>query len=375
MSDIVIVGGGVIGLSIASEIARRGLSVTVIDQASVGHEASWAGAGILPPGNLSQAVTPEARLRAYSHSLWIDWSQRLQSETGIDNGFRTCGGIDVSLESSLDADVRTWQDEGVRVEPLSGEALQHHEPAVSSRVQSCFRLPDLCQVRNPRHLKAVRAQCLNLGVTLMEGATVTGWRRQGEQVLAVSSTAGDVAGEQFVLTAGAWSRVLLQQAGADFPIEPIRGQIALLSVPRPMFHHVVQAGSRYLVPRPDGRILVGATEERTGFVKRNTVDGIQGLLKFAADIVPSVRDAELERCWSGLRPYGGHAVPLIDRVPGASNLIVATGHFRSGLQMSPGTALVVCQMLLKDATAISMEPYSFAILKGGAAEPPRSETG
>ncbi|MHC4879210.1 MAG: glycine oxidase ThiO [Planctomycetota bacterium] len=357
MSAVVIVGGGAIGLSIAWEVARRGADVTVLEQGRVGREASWAGAGFFPPGHLAGAKTPHDQLRAFSHSLWSDWTARLVEQTGVDNGYRVCGGITISFDQPLDSLVDEWQDEGVSVERLAPGAARELEPALSDQIVDAFYLPQLAQARNPRHLKAVRAACEAAGVRFQEGCPVTGWERTGETFTAARTTAGDIHGDQFVIAAGAWSSMLLADAGCPVTIEPVRGQIALLQLPRPIFRRVIEDGPRYLVPRPDGRVLIGSTEERVGFVKQNTVAGVTGLLEFATSLVPELASADVERCWSGLRPCPTRELPLIGRLPDSETTFVATGHFRSGLQMSPGTAVLVSELLTGETTSIDLTPF------------------
>jgi len=357
MSDVVVVGGGAIGLSSAWEMAQRGADVTVVEQGRVGREASWAGAGFFPPGNLSGAAAPIARLRAFSHSLWAGWSEKLRDHTGIDNGYRVCGGVIVSFDEPLDDEFHQWQAEGVAIERLTSEAARKVEPVLIAAIRDAYHLPQLAQARNPRHLKAMRSACELAGVRFLEGCPVTGWDRSGRGIIAAKTSQGRVDGDQFVIAAGAWSSTLLEEAGLSVTVEPVRGQIVLLQLSSPLFRHVIEVGPRYMVPRPDGRVLIGSTEERVGFVKQNTVEGVTGLLKFATSLVPELEGADVERCWSGLRPCPTRELPLIGRLPEAENTIVATGHFRSGLQMSPGTGVLVSELLTGEATSIDLTPF------------------
>lgn len=360
MSDVIVVGGGVIGLSTAWELASHGATVQVIEQGVIGQEASWAGAGMLPPGKLAGETSGEGRLRALSCELWPEWTQSLREATGIDNGYQNCGAIEVSFDRSLQEEACAWEAAGNKVEFLSDERRRHFEPAISSSIKDAYRLDEFCQVRNPRHLKALAAACEEAGVKFLEGTPVCGWRMSGDRVTHVRTSGDDHAAGQFVICSGAWSRQLTQDAGVQLNVEPMRGQIVLLRCSPLPFRHVIQDGARYLVPRADGRILIGSTEERVGFVKQNTVDGVQSLLQFAVSVVPALASAEIERTWSGLRPFSGREEPFISRLPAQENLFVAAGHFRSGLQMSPGTAVLVRQMLQGQESSIPISPYSLA---------------
>jgi glycine oxidase len=358
MPDVIVVGGGVIGLSIAYELALQGLSVALLEQGSLGAEASWAGAGMLPPGNLAGAQSPEARLRAASHALWPDWSRRLREETGIDNGYLRCGGLTVSL-SPTDRDFAdsfsAWRHEGVDLERLSRADLAERFPSLSNDVAEAFLLPDMAQVRNPRHLKALVAGCARRGVELLPGHPVVGVERAGETILALRTPQQDFRAGEFVFAAGAWSASLLQSAGVEFPVEPVRGQIVLLQMGWLPFRTIIELGKRYLVPRPDGRILIGSTEERVGFVKANTAEAVADLLRFATGLVPDLQQAHVERMWSGLRPHRPGELPYLGRVAGLKNACLAAGHFRAGLQMSPITAVLIRQVLLGEPVTLPEE--------------------
>ncbi len=347
--DVIVIGGGVIGLSIAWELARHGIAVRVLEQGLFGQEASWAGAGILPPGNPEQAQTVEARLRGGSHILWPQWTEQLRTQTGVDNGFHRCGGIEVrppEVTESLGEKIAAWRAEGVPATPLGASELRQRLPALNPDITDGYLLPELGQVRNPRHLKALYQACSAAGVDLRAGTPVVDFIRDGERIAAVRTAGDEFQAAEYIIASGAWSRSLLQRAGHDISFEPVRGQIVLLQTPAPLFRHVIEVGARYLVPRPDGRILIGSTEERVGFEKRTTVAGVAGLIEFARRLVPALDNARVERCWAGLRPFAPGGLPRIGRVPGTTNLSVAAGHFRAGLQLSPMTAVLIRQLIL-----------------------------
>lgn len=370
MHDVIIIGGGVIGLSTAFQLAGEGRSCAVLDQGALGQESSWAGAGMLPPGNPQFARTAEARLRAASHVLWPDLSATLREETGIDNGFRRCGGLEVRFDgpgNELDQEIDAWSAEGVAARPLTPQDLADREPRIPNEVTSAYHMPEMGQVRNPRHLKALISGCAQRGVTLLPGVSVWGWEKQGGRVAAVATSQGRMSAGRFVLAGGAWSGQLLSQIGIQVPLRPMRGQIVLLSTGQRTVRHVINLGSRYLVPRDDGQILVGATQEVAGFDKRTTAAGAGGLLEFAMRVIPSLRDATVERTWAGLRPQSADGLPYLGTLPGVEGLIVAAGHFRAGLQLSPITARVVCDLIQGRATSLPLDDY--AVLRQAANAP------
>lgn len=360
MQDVIIIGGGVIGLSLACELAGAGVSVAVFDQGQIGQESSWAGAGILPPGNPELARSSEARLRAASHVLWPGLSARLREETGIDNGFRRCGGLEVRLGErgdALDEEIAAWRLEGVAVEPLSPAEARHHEPALSAAVSCAYRLPEMGQVRNPRHLKALASLAASRGVRLCPGTPVLGFDGEREKLIGVETPSGNIPGGQFVVAGGAWSSRLLSAVGCRAAVRPVRGQIVLLNHDPCRLGHVVNLGPRYLVPRGDGRLLVGATEELVGFDKRTTAAAVGGLTEFAIEVIPELAGAGFERAWAGLRPQSADGLPYLGRVGQVENLFVAAGHFRSGLQLSPITAVLLAQTILGREPSIPLTPY------------------
>lgn len=356
MQDVLIVGGGVIGLSVAYELAQQGLRVTVTDQSAIGREASWAGAGMLPPGDPCGSAATQS-LAELSCSLWPKLSDELKSRTGVDNGYLRSGAIQVrtSPEQQPEAEVRAWRGIGVEAELLDRAGIQQYTAAISPEIDAGYHLPTMAQIRNPWHMQALRAACLDLGVTLRPGLPVIGFDRSGDRVSAARTPTERLAAGAFVVTAGAWTSALLESAGAAAEIEPVRGQIILLRVARSPFEHIIESGPRYLVPRSDGRILVGSTEERAGFVKENTAAGLQGLLDFALRLVPNLKEAQFEQAWAGLRPRAVRGRPFIGPVPTHENLFVAAGHFRSGLSNSPGTARIIRELITGNPASIGIE--------------------
>jgi len=366
--DVLVIGGGVIGLTAAYFLACDGARVQVVDQGDFGRESSWAGAGILPPGSssagspgdlrppLADQRSPLAVLRAISAGLFPKLSAELRERTGVDNGYLRCGGLEFNGEDAAAA-AEEWRGAGISFETLDGKALHQLEPALAPALVEAYYLPDMAQVRNPRHVKALLAGCQALGVALQAGCPVHGFERQGERVSAVRTVRGSIAADKFLVAAGAWSDALLGQVGWRPGIRPVRGQIALLNTGAPLFRRVLCRGKCYLVPRPEGRVLVGSTEEDAGFDKRTTAQAIAGLLRLAVELVPGLAAAHLERTWAGLRPGSPDSIPFLGAVPGTDNLFVAAGHFRAGIHLSPGTALVLKEIILGQKLSLPLEGF------------------
>jgi glycine oxidase len=354
--DVLIIGGGVIGLTTAYFLTREQVKVEIVDQGEMGREASWAGAGIIPPSDPTHARDPFDQLRAHSSVLYPKISAELREQTGIDNGYRRSGGL-VFHDDKESYFEREWRSEGVRFEDVQGSALRRLELSLAADVTSACFLPELAQVRNPWHLKALECYCQGRGVRLRPNCPVVGFERQGSHITGVRTHDGMLRADRYLVTAGAWSGGLLESLGWRLGIKPVRGQIALLNTGVPIFRRVLLKGKRYLVPREDGRVLIGSTEEGVGFDKSTTAEAIQGLMRFAISLVPGLADAHQERSWAGLRPGSPDGLPFIGPVPGMSNLFVAAGHFRAGIQLSPATGLILKELFLGQPLTVSLDGF------------------
>ncbi|MBV8606494.1 MAG: glycine oxidase ThiO [Singulisphaera sp.] len=360
-SDVIIVGGGVIGLSIAYVLAREGVAATVLDRRELGREASWAGAGLIAPYAERLTTHPTVELRSWSALLYPEWSEVLKDETGIDNGYRRTGGVDVAATPEEEDALRTaagrWRIEKVVCERMAPGDFGRVEPALSPGLRVAYFLPDRAQIRNPRHLRALSLAGLRRGACYRPGEAVVGFEASAGRVTAVRTATTVIPCGCAVVAAGPWSAELLKTLGVRAPTPPLRGQIVLLRGDRPLLRRIVEHGKNYLVPRDDGRILVGATEEDVGFDTRTTSSGVRDLLDEAIHLCPGLADAEVERAWAGLRPGSFDTRPYIGRAPGFENLIVATGHKRAGLQLSPATAEVVADLVLGRPPRIDLTPF------------------
>ncbi|PQO47802.1 glycine oxidase ThiO [Blastopirellula marina] len=370
--DFLIVGAGVVGLSIAYELARHGHKVTLIDKNPIGREASWAGAGLLPPANAEQAWDPMERLRGLSHGLFPKWSEELKEETGIDNEFEITGGLYLARDPGEAASLRMaclqYEEEGVEVERLDGTEVSQRFPHVQSnmKILAAAWLPGEAIVRNPPHLKALEEGCRRRGVEVLPETEIVGWKFEGDRLATVVTKDGELSPGATCIAAGAWSQVLADQLldQGNFTgrmqrpeIEPIRGQLVLLKAKERFFLAPVNEGIRYLVPRRDGHVLVGATVEEAGFDKSTTPEAIEDLANFARELIPQLAEATLVRGWAGLRPASVDRIPYIGKLPHLANVYLAAGHFRSGLHLSPATAVVMAQLMSGQTPQVDLEPF------------------
>lgn len=355
--DVLVIGGGIIGLTSAYFLAKAGLSVEVVDRGDLGKEASWAGAGIIPPGNPDRAATPIDKLRAIGSAKFPALSQELQERTGIENGYLRSGGVEFLQPHDEDV-LPDWEREGIRFEhvPL-GQLRNLYEPGIGEVAGKPFVLPDCAQVRNPWHLRALIAACETLGVQLRPHVAADHWVREGQRLLGLRLANGDAAvAGHYLVAAGAWSEDLLQPFGHRPGVVPVRGQIVLLNGAG--VERVLMSGKQYMVPRGDGRILIGSTEEpEAGFDNSTTAEGVVNLIGFATRTVPGLAQAAVEKTWAGLRPGSPDGKPFIGPVPGYDTVYVAVGHFRAGVQLSIGTAELVRDLITGANPAFSAEAF------------------
>jgi len=367
-----LVGGGVIGLSIARVLAGRGLQVTVIDQGSLGRGASWAGAGILPPANRATARHPWEQLRAHAHREHANWSSELLEETGIDNGYRPCGGLYFARtagetaaliglahqlrEEEIVAERLTLQ-QAVELEPTLKPALEN---AVGDAFRCILRMPDEAQIRNPLHLEALIASCRSRGVRLLENHSAVDMQHHDNRVTAIETDHRVIEADTICLTAGAWTGQLLSGFGVSTGILPIRGQMILFKLEKPPFRHVFNEGPRYLVARDDGHVLAGSTEEEVGFDLNTTAEGMTDLEEFAIALCPELTQERIVNRWAGLRPAAFDGFPYMGATPQHSNLFVAAGHYRSGLHLSPAVAEVMADLICGNQPQFDLTPFQIS---------------
>ena len=300
---------------------------------------------------------PLDRLRAISGKLFPDLSCELKERTGIDNGFLRCGGLEfLGHASHLPND--EWYGLGVAVKELTEKETADLEPALAPHLGPAILIPGMAQLRNPRHMQALRAACLATGkIDIREQAAVESLLIENRRIKGVRAGNEILTAGRVLLAAGAWTDRLLEPLGIRLRIEPVRGQIALVNPGRPLVQRVLIWGTRYMVPRPEGRILIGSTEEHAGFVKETTAEAIQDFLAVAIKLVPALASAALEKTWAGLRPGSPDGLPFIGPAPGVENLFVAGGHFRAGIQLSPGTGVLLKEMLLGQAPTMPMDAF------------------
>jgi glycine oxidase len=321
---------------------------------------------MIPAAGSAAGHHPTEQLRALASKLHPQWAEELQGLTGIDNGYRRCGALQLATTSGEAAALAAWaglmHEEGVEVRRLALPELRELEPGLIGRRQSdspaaAYLVPGVAQIRNPWHLHALVAACRQESVVITPNLTVNKFIIEGNRLAGLETSSGRLTARQFCVTAGAWTGPLLQRLRIATGILPIRGQMVLFRCQRPPITRIVEEGSRYLVPRGDGHVLAGSTEEEVGFDKRTTEEAIADLTAFARRICPLLADATVEKTWAGLRPGSFDGLPYMGRLPGLSNAFVAAGHFRTGLYLSPASAIVMRQLMRGVQPEVDLSPF------------------
>jgi glycine oxidase len=378
--DLLIVGGGVIGLGIADCARREGLSVCILDKGPLGQEASWAGAGMLTcrPMPRRHAGADYHDLSLLSCKLHAKWAERLRAETGIDTGYRVSGALELffpenktaTLQSEMQTLVDAALERGLRARIISAADLLALEPNLRREVIGGIEYRDEAQVRNPWFLRALIASVKNKGAEIREGVAVKDVRIDHSRVLGIELQNGErLDAGAVVICAGAWSGQfpsVTKLAPVVGKIFPVRGQILCYQAEASLTRHMLTCDHQYIVPRGDGVVLVGATKENAGFEKTTTEEGASALKSFAENLIPAFKKLRHVKQWAGLRPGLKGRHPIIGPVPETTNLYVASGHFRNGLTLAPATAELLMNVILKRNAQFSVEAwYPAAVSNSG----------
>ncbi len=365
--DVLLVGGGVIGLSLAWELSEHGAKVCVLDRGELGKEASWSGAGMIPAGpskDHGATATPFEQLAGMSEQLHVQWHGRLAELTGIDNGYRQCGTLFLSADDlegkSIRKQIGRWRELGIECQELDAPQLTELEPALAKQADqftTAFHVPAEAQFRSPRHMRALIAACRMRGVDLRPSVAAGQFKSASGRITSVDTSEGPIQAEHYCLTAGCWTGQLAKSLGLDLPVRPIHGQIVLLNGPAGLIRRNIYVDMLYLTPRPDGRLLVGSTLEDVGFLKQNTVTATAELMRFATSLSPSLAKLPIEAYWSGLRPGTPDGFPYLGRVPAVENGWIAAGHYRAGFQLAPATAVVMRALLQGETPPVDVASF------------------
>ena len=358
---VVILGGGVIGLSAAEHLTRKGLKVTLLDKGPFAREASWAGAGYVDLRDAFRVGGSFLDLCRLSYDLYPEWTERLKKESGIDPEFLHSGGIGLTFRPEEEKIFREMEEKtaprGLKGEWLTGEKALTWEPALSPEVRSAWFLPQTRQVRPPRLNRALLRVLQNQGVEFRENEEVLEILREGSRAIGVATLQGKIQADHVLVTGGAWTGGILEKTGISLPVRPVKGQVVLFKAAPGLFKSILFSSSAYLVPRLDGHVYVGSTLEEAGFDKSVTKAAFDRLVQGARQAVPALGKAIIESSWAGLRPATRDGWPYLGPTPGWENLWVAAGHFTHGILLSCVTGRLMAQALSGEKTDLSLEPF------------------
>ena len=366
---VLIIGGGAIGLAIGWRLARAGCSVGVFDRGRVGHSASWASAGMLSP--LSEAQFEEEallRLGLKAMEVYPDFVRELEAETGCCVGYRRDGVLMVGITQDdleyLKFRYRYQRDLGLPVTYLSGAEAREKEPHLSAQVSAAVWCPGDHQVDNRQLTMALKRGVETAGGDIFERAEVDELLVDGTRVRGLRIRDEVHTGDTVVLASGCWSRLLPGLPDcAKPPVRPVRGQIARLNMTPELalntmvwYSRVATSAVAYLVPKNNGQLVLGATSEEMGFDADVTAGGMFELLRAAWEVVPGIYDLPIVESMAGLRPGSRDDAPILGQTP-VEGLIMATGHYRKGILLTPLTALAIAEVILEGHTPEIIRPF------------------
>jgi glycine oxidase len=363
--DVLIVGGGVIGLSIARELMKNGVEqVAILEKNTLcGIEASAAAAGMLAPQVEANNSDDFFRLCQQSRDLYPDFSAQLFEETSVDIELEQTGTLYLALYDwdLIELEERfNWQRAAdLPVDKLSAKEVLALEPNVSPSVLCALRFPFDWQVENRLLIEALRRASQNEGVQIIHGE-VNKFIFREDRILGAATQTQEFYARVVVVASGAWTSLIdfPQSLKAQTEVVPILGQMISFAAQSPLFRHVIHTRRGYIVPRKNHRILVGATVEDRGFRKYNSSAGLNSLLETADEISTQFGKTKYEDCWSGLRPKSPDGLPLLGEFPANSGLYFATGHYRNGILLAPITAKLIVDQIAKNIGSPFLEIFN-----------------
>jgi glycine oxidase len=358
--DVAIAGGGVIGGAIALELARAGLHVAVFDRQQPWQEASWASAGIISPAPENPGMIATVELGKRSAQMYPEFVAQVEEISGQSTGYRRKGTLEALFSQDAKAELSTiiavHHGLGLKAEPLRAEDALDLEPALSEELEAAVLRPEEASIDSRALTAAVLEAARRSGVEFFPGGAVHAIRREGTRCKGLTLQNEKVEAKWTIIAAGCFSGTI-EGAAAYAPVRPAKGQMAALRADDVKIERVLWSEKIYLVPRNDGRILVGATVEYAGFDKRVTAGGIEKILSAALELAPGLKNARIEETWAGLRPDSQDHLPILGPTD-VDGLLVATGHFRSGILLTPITARLMREWITGQSVSLDWERFS-----------------
>ncbi|KPB04957.1 glycine oxidase ThiO [Bacillus sp. CHD6a] len=365
--EVIIIGGGVNGCSIAYNLAREGKSVLLLEREKLAGKASSAAAGML---GAQVEVTGEGALfdiAKESRAMFPTLQCELKEHSGINIELVQKGMLKIARNEEEARHLRSMiafqQKLGERADWLDTEQLAEREGQLSDDLFGAMDIPMDGHVNPERLTQAFAKSAINLGAEVKEYVEAYSLIKDERAVSGVETNIGIFYGENIVVAAGAWSKRLLEECDVYVPAYPVKGECFSVFTDRPLLTSTIFTESCYVVPKSGNRLVIGATMIPDTFSENVTVGGLFQLMEEAAYVLPALKSATFERSWSGIRPQTGDGLPYLGHHPNYKNLIIATGHYRNGILLSPITGKLVTKMISNDPMPVYMEAFKIDRLK------------
>lgn len=360
MFDIVIIGGGILGMLSAIELHQAGQRVCVVERGQCGQESSWAGGGILSPLHPWRYSDPVSRLAAWGQQHYPTLCEQLNDVSGINPEYTRNGLLILNVDEQRQALLWAKQYQ-VDLAVLDKHGINTCEPQLGEVPDNALFFPAIGQVRNPRLVKALRQTLDIRGISVHEQTEVRSLIDSGKRIEGVDLGNGILRSGQVLIAAGAWSAQLPSLQNLE--VRPVRGQMLVFQAPANLLKRIVLDGKRYVIPRRDGRTLIGSTLEYTGFDKQTTAIAREELCQAAYRLIPALHAYPVEKHWAGLRPGSPNGVPYIGKHPHYDNLYVNTGHFRNGVVLGTASARLVADLMLQRQPILDPADYALNAMR------------
>jgi len=358
--DAVVAGGGLIGASIAFELADEGMRVAVFDAQNPGREASWASAGMISPAPESSAMASLLPISLASVRRYPEFLQRVEETSGKSVGYRKDGALDLLLDGTnqneIDEILALHRGAGLRAELLTGPEAREIEPSLTGEIRGAIHRPDEASVDNRLLTEATLEAARRKGVEIFPGNGAKALWSDGAICKGLQLQNGRVEARWTVIAAGCFC-ARIDGVSAYAPVTPAKGQMMALRCDSVNLKKDLWFGHMYLVPRNDGRIIAGSTVEYEGFDRNVTVAGMKTILGGAISLVPALESARIEETWAGLRPDSPDHLPILGPTD-LDGLLIATGHFRSGILLTPITASLIREWVATQKVSEDWAPFS-----------------
>lgn len=365
-TNVLIIGGGVIGCAIAYHLRKLNIAVSVLDQGEIGAQASSAAAGLLAPLGSLSGPGPLADLVLASFALFPFLVLELENASGIRVEYERTGALRTVRNpkriASLQQRMQAWQPLGLEMHWLTGDEARQREPILAHDICAAIYAPEESQIKAPQLVKAFAHAAANLGATLHSHTEITGIQHRNSLVTGISTATGEtLACDHLIIASGAWAAHCGDWLDIPLPVRPQRGQILSLSQPAPpspSLRHIIFGEAIYLAPKADSTIIVGATKEEVGFDIRITASGIVWLLNTAIKLTPALEHSALQTIWAGLRPKTPDTLPILGPAPNWQNVTLATGHNSIGILLSAITGPTIAELIATGRTPQLIHPFS-----------------